>query len=367
MIERLTATRRDLHQIPEIGFDLPQTQAYLVNALKETGARIEETRPSGILAFFDGGKNETCAFRADMDALPGTEAGGDAFCSRHPGRMHACGHDCHMAMLLELARYVKDHLPELPRNVLLVFEPAEEGGGGARMMTETGFLRRYRVASIAALHVMPGYPEGALCSRPGPLMSQSSEMRFAFTGKSVHIARWREGSDALLAAADFLTRAYRMAETCAPDAFKLLRFGMLRAGEAVNVVANRAELGGTLRAFDAGVFEDMRRKLSDIARETEAVYGVKADLSYTTVYPVLNNDPAFFERARGALGDLPFVPVPEPSLISEDFSVYLQAVPGAMFWLGLGDTAPLHATNFRLDEKILENGVKALIRWTKMA
>lgn len=367
MLENLTRDRRALHQIPELQFDLPMTQAYLLNELKETGARIEILSPSGILAFFDGGKMETAAFRSDMDALPITEVKTGGYASLHPGRMHACGHDGHMAMLLQLARYAKEHISELPRNLLLIFQPAEEGGGGARGIAASGVFERLNVRHIFGLHVAPELPEGTLASRPGAFFSKSSEVYAAVRGKSAHAANADEGLDALSAGADFLLRAEDMERAFPGDVPRLLKFGKFEAGTAPNIIADSAWITGTLRAFDNGVFALLQRGLSDAARAVEEKWGVTIDLRYTPSYPPLLNDPSLYARAIKQLEGFTYRELPEPTMLSEDFSFYLEHVPGVFLKLGLGTGIPLHTPEFDFDERALETGSKALIALSHLA
>jgi amidohydrolase len=366
MLDRLRRDRRALHRIPELQFDLPETQAYLLRALKETGAQIDVLSPSGILAFFDAGKAETAAFRSDMDALPILEENRCEYASAHPGRMHACGHDGHMAMLLELARYAGVHAARLPRNLLLIFQPAEEGGGGGRGIARSGALEKRRAVRIFALHVAPELPAGALASRPGAFFSKSSEVHACFRGKSAHAAESQTGRDALAAGADFLLRALEMERTFPTEVLRLLKFGRFEAGSAPNIIAGEATLAGTLRAFDEGVFAALQQGLSAAAEAVEARWGVSVALSYSESYPPLINDAALYARAVRALDGFDYRQLAEPTMLSEDFSYYLERVPGVFFKLGLGTGIPLHTPRFDFDERALIPGVQALIRLAHM-
>ncbi len=367
MLETLRHDRRALHQIPELQFDLPKTQAYLFHALGGLGAEIEALSPSGILAFFDGGKPETAAFRADMDALPILETKTGGYASAHTGRMHACGHDGHMAILLTLARYVGEHIRELPRNVLLIFQPAEEGGGGARTILASGAFERRNVTQIFGLHVAPELAAGILASRPGAFFAKSSEVYAEVRGKSAHAANSEEGLDALSAGADFLLRAQAMEQAFPPEVFRLLKFGKFAAGTAPNIIAGSAAITGTVRAFDNGVFEALQNGLSGAARAVEARWGVNIDLSYSPSYPPLLNDPTLYARAIRQLEGFTYRELEKPTMLSEDFSYYQERVPGVFFKLGLGTGIPLHTPEFDFDEAALVTGAEALIRLAHLA
>jgi len=361
MLEILRRDRRALHKIPELQFDLPETQQYILNALQETGAEIEALSPAGALAFFDGGKSETAAFRADMDALPIQEIMQGGYASTHPGKMHACGHDGHMAILLQLARYASQHISELPRNLLLIFQPAEEGGGGARGVCKTGIFEKRNVKHIFGLHVAPELPAGVLASRPGAFFSKSSEVYVTVRGKAAHAANAEEGLDALSAGADFLLRAEEMERAFPEDAPRLLKFGKFVAGTAPNIVAEEAKITGTLRAFDNGVFARLQHGLDEAARQAEEKWGVEIGLAYSPSYPPLLNDPAVYARAVHQLRGFDYRELPSPTMLSEDFSFYLERVPGVFFKLGVGTGIPLHTPEFDFDERALMTGVEAFI------
>ena len=202
------AHRRALHRIPEVGFDLPETQAYVLRQLSSLNAQVKRVAGNGVLAYFDAGRSETTAFRCDMDALPIQEATDLPFASQHPGRMHACGHDAHMATMLAFCEWLSQHRGELSCNVLAIFQPAEEVGGGARFVVESGALEEFNVRRIFALHVQPGIPVGTLASRPGAFMATACEVHIRLTGASAHAARARDGRDAMLAGAEAVRAVY---------------------------------------------------------------------------------------------------------------------------------------------------------------
>ena len=200
-MKTLSEDRRALHRIPETGCRLPETAAYLRGALAEMPCTLLAPWEDAVCAYFDLGKDETVAVRSDMDALPVTERTGLPFASAHPGRMHACGHDGHMAMVLGLARRLAAGEVRPQRNVLLIFEPAEETTGGAAPICATGLLERYHVTRVFGMHLWPELPAGVIASRAGAMMSRSCELTVEITGRSVHLARFAEGCDALDAAA----------------------------------------------------------------------------------------------------------------------------------------------------------------------
>ena len=347
--------RRQLHRIPELDRDLPKTGAYLTRRLEEAGFSVFSPTQGAVCAFLDVGAEEALAFRADMDALPVEERTGLPFASAHPGIMHACGHDGHMAILLELARRLGSRKPD--KNILLIFQPAEETQGGALPICESGILETYRVKGIFGLHLWPGLPKGELFSRPGAMMSRSCEVTAEFTGKAAHIGKAEEALDAMDAAVRFYTRAVQMEKMLAQDIPRLLKFGHLQAGSVRNVVAGSARLEGSLRTFDDTVFGDMHRALEQIAGTVEEETGCKVALHISQGYPALTNPPEMLARA----GELVAVEALEaPTVITEDFSWYQRFVPGVFFFLGVGDTPPLHAGDFDFDESVLANGTDAL-------
>ena len=354
-IETLKRHRRALHMIPELKFDLPKTQAYVLDALRKLDCEITTAAEHGVLAWFDGGKESAVAFRADMDALPVTECTEHDYRSTHPGCMHACGHDGHMAMLLTFAEWVDANLSRLSRNVLLIFQPAEESGGGGEKIVETGCLKKYNVERIFAIHVEPSMPMGVIASRPGPFFARASEIHLDVEGAAGHAATPGAGRDALAAAVDFVYEAYA-GEAARPVGYpRRLKFCMIQAGTTTNIVAGEAHVKGTLRTYSDEDYDALYAMMHDIARRADERHGVKCRLNILSGYPALINDAALYERAAQAME---IRRVPEPYYLGEDFSYYARRVPAVMFQIGLGTGIPLHSANFDFDERALETGVE---------
>ena len=349
--------RRALHRIPELDNQLPETLSYLRSVLEPLGGRLLSPVTGSLCLFLDAGRSETVALRADLDALPVEESTGLPFASRHPGRMHACGHDGHAAMLLAFAQFAAAQPRSFPRNLLLIFQPAEETTGGARQICESGVLERFRVRRIFGLHLWPGVPAGAIASRPGPLMARSNEVTVQITGKSVHLSRASEGKDAMLAAIAYLQRAYAMVDSLPLDQPRVLRFGHLVSGTVRNAVSGESLLEGSLRTYQESVFRFCRQRLIDIGRSLAEETGCGVDVHLSEGYPAVWNHEELYQSICRGLGDAAPALLEEPVLAAEDFSFYQQQVPGVFFFLGAGDVPPLHAADFHFDERILERGV----------
>lgn len=344
--------RRALHRIPELENTLPETFRYLEKSLSALGCHVFAPGNKGLCAWFDFGKRDAIAFRADADALPIMERTGLDFASGHPGAMHACGHDGHMAILLELARRL-DKKTSLPHNVLLVFQAAEETTGGARDICETGVFQDYHVQVIFGLHLWPGLEKGVVHSRKGELMARSCEVNIDILGKSSHIAKAGEGIDALAAAVELYQRAAAMEQAIPKNIFRLLKFGRLESGTARNAISAHTHMEGSLRAFQDEVFEGMQTGLARICQDVEKDFGCTVELHMNSGYPAVMNPEALYEKIAGLL---PFRALDAPSMTAEDFSWYQRYLPGMFFFLGLGDTPPLHADTFDFDESILLKG-----------
>lgn len=350
-MEQIREDRRRLHQIPEIGLTLPETMSYLKNALSGRNCTLFSPMESSLCAFFDFGREDAIAFRSDCDALPITEAPGRPYASTHPGCMHACGHDGHMAIVLELARRLEG-MSGLNHNVLLIFQPGEEGPGGALPICRTGVLGKYNVKAIFGLHIWPGLEKGTIFSRPNELMARASELTVEITGRAAHIAKARDGVDATAAAVEFYRQAAK-AEADWGNAFRLLKFGQLHSGHLRNAISGHCRMEGCLRAFQEEVFDGLKARILAIGVDVERQFGCRVEISLSEGYPAVMNPPELYDKVREIVT---FSHLDEPAMTAEDFGWYQKYVPGLFFFLGTGDGPALHAPDFDFDESILTKG-----------
>lgn len=344
--------RRSLHRIPELDRELPKTMEYLRSGLEKLNCQVFSPMDGALCAYFDFGAKDALAFRSDADALPIRENTRLDFASEHPGKMHACGHDGHMAILLELARRLNEK-KELPHNVLLVFQPAEETTGGAKDLCATGVFREYQVKAIFGLHLWPGLSAGEIFSRRQEMMSRSCEVTVDIYGKSAHIAKAEEGIDAMAAGVDFYSRVMAMEAALPKKVFRLLKFGRLESGTVCNAISDHTRMEGSLRAFQDDVFYSLRAGIVSIGKDIERRSGCTVNIYMNDGYPAVMNPPDLYDRARRVVE---FRELEMPSMITEDFSWYQKTLPGLFFFLGLGETPALHADDFDFDEQLLVRG-----------
>ena len=344
--------RRALHRIPELDRDLPKTMAYLEESLKKLNCKVFSPMPGALCAFFDFGAEKTIAFRSDADALPITERSGAAYASTHPGKMHACGHDGHMSIALELARRLNGR-QGMRRNVLILFQPAEETTGGAKDLCDTGIFTLYNVEAVFGLHLWPGVEAGAIYSRCNEMMSRSCEVKVEITGRSAHIAKAYEGIDAMAAGVEFYTKARDMERALPPQIFRILNFGKFQSGAVCNAVSGLTRMEGTLRAFQDEIFFSLQDGLRAIAAEVEHNTGCAVQLWLGDGYPAVINPEELYAKVKKMV---PFRELEAPSMITEDFSWYQRTVPGLFFFLGTGDSPALHSDQFDFPEEILSRG-----------
>ena len=344
--------RRALHQIPELQLCLPKTMEYLRSSLMKLNCKVFSPMESALCAFFDFGKEDAIAFRADCDALPIQECTGAEYASLHSGNMHACGHDGHMAIVLELARRLNSK-KDLPHNVLLVFQPGEESPGGAKPLCETGILEQYHVKTIFGLHLWPGLTPGTVFTRPGEMMTHSCEVNIDIAGKSSHIARPQEGIDATAAAVEIYNRIRTMEKALPAEVSRILNFGLFESGTVRNAISAHAHMKGSLRAYQEDVFQYLYDGIFAIAKDVEAESGCAIAVTMNDGYPAVINPPARDEKVAKA-ADVTYLET--PYMTAEDFSWYQKRIPGQFFFLGIGDTPALHANNFHFDESILSKG-----------
>lgn len=353
--------RRALHKVPELDDKLPKTVAIVRGVLASLPCAVTSPIEGSLCAYFDAGRSETVAFRADMDALPVSEATGLPFASTHKGCMHACGHDGHTAMVLALARYAALRVETLPRNLLLIFQPSEETTGGAGRICETGLLERHNVSRIFGMHLWPGLTSGVVGTRPGPLMARSNEVTVTITGRSVHLSKAKEGRDAMTAGVEYLSRVYDMSRSLPPEQKHVLLFGKMTSGTVRNAVSGKTRLEGSLRTYREETFCACRNALHEIGHDVARKSGCDVHVHLSQGYPAVWNDEELYDKVSKQLGEDAPILIDEPSLAAEDFSFYQKRVPGIFFFLGVGDTPQLHAPDFDFDdEAVLPKGLAFL-------
>ncbi|MFF9145816.1 M20 family metallopeptidase [Streptomyces sp. NPDC014861] len=344
----LIALRHDLHREPELGLDLPHTQRRVLDAL--AGLPLEITlgkRLTSVTAVLRGGRpGPAVLLRGDMDALPVHEDTGVPYASEAPGRMHACGHDLHTAGLVGAARLLAARRDELPGDVVLMFQPGEEGMGGAGLMIEEGVLDAAgsRVVAAYALHVTSTLlPTGYAAVRPGPMLAASDSVTVTVRGAGGHGSSPHSAKDPVPAVCEMVTALQTMV-TRTVDVFDpaVLTVGSLHAGSAGNVIPETAVLEATVRSFSTATQAAVRAGIARVVHGVAAAHGVEADLDYRENYPVTENDPAeaafALRTAQGLLGADRAFEAPRPLTGSEDFSLVLREVPGA--YLGIGACPP---------------------------
>lgn len=371
MVEELRQIRRDLHKIPELGLKEYKTSAYIREKLEGFGiTELETWLETGVVAVIRGkGKGQAVAFRADMDALPVTEQTGCDFTSEHVGCMHACGHDGHVTVLLGFAKYLQEHKDELENDVVLIFQPAEEGPGGAQLLVDAGLFEKHPVRCIIGCHIFPQVPQGKVACRKGAMMARNGEVDVHVYGESAHGAQPQLGHDAVLAAGAVITGLHTiLSRNVSPLDSGVLTFGAIHGGEACNIIAKEVKLEGTMRAFSDEAYETMTKRVQEAAAGIAAGYGCKGEAVFRHMYRVVDNDPKLVELLQEVAGDN-YEETP-PYMLAEDFSLYLQKVPGMFFFLGSGNeekgyTHSLHSAQFQFDEEILALGVETYAKLLK--
>lgn len=347
--------RRALHRIPELDSELPETIGYIKRALAGLDCEVFMPIPSAVCAFFDCGFAYALAFRADMDALPIAERTGAPYASVRDGRMHACGHDGHIAMLLELARRVHADKSSVRGNILLIFQPAEETVGGARDICQTGIFDKYSVSAVFGGHLWPDLPPGAVASRKNELMSRSSIIDIEVIGRSSHIAHAETGLDALEAGVEIYTRVRHLERGLDPEIFRVCTFGKLTSGSAGNAISDYTHLLGSLRAFDDDTFFSMQDAIRGICGDVQAASGCTVRLTMSDGYPPVINPPGLLDKIRACV-PVEIAELDRPFMTTEDFSWYQRYAPGVFFLIGVGPAPALHSDNFDFDDSLLVKG-----------
>ena len=360
--EKIVALRRDIHREPELGFDTEKTAEKVLAALDGLPLDIETgVAQNGIVATLRGeGEGPTVGLRADMDALPIEEETDLPFSSEIEGKMHACGHDGHTSMLVGAAHALSGMRDRLNGTVKFVFQPAEEGGGGGKVMVDECVADD--VSSIFALHLWPGLPFGEVATKAGPIMAAADAFEMEIRGSGGHGAMPHLAADAVVIAAQVVTALQTVvSREVDPVEPAVLTVGEIGAGTAFNIIPEKARLGGTVRTLNQDLRERMPGRMEDVARGVAKGMRGDAYLDYTFSYPVTVNDEGAVGHALGVAEDLfgaeSVRELPNPSMTSEDFAYFLEKVPGAFIWLGVGeDVSGLHTPQFAFDEEILPRG-----------
>ena len=366
--------RRRLHRIPELGLQLPLTQALVVDAVRDLGLEPQLGRSvSSVVATIEGvAPARTILLRADMDGLPLSEGSGLPFASEHEGRMHACGHDIHVAMLVGATRLLMERRADWHGRVLLMFQPGEEGFHGARYMLEEGLLDASggeRPSGAFALHVSTAWRTGTINLRPGPMLGAADMLRMTVRGRGGHASAPHNALDPITIAAEIVlalqTMVSRRVNVFDPA---VVTIGQINGGTTTNVIPETVSMGGTMRTISEASRLALKANIRQVAAGIAAAHGAAVDVEIEPGFPVTVNDPTFtrlvLDAARGVLGDSDVEEVAAPMMTAEDFSYVLQAVPGAFAFLGARPAAEdpaiapmLHSNRVIFDEDALAVGI----------
>ena len=372
--------RHDLHAHPELMYDVQRTAASVADKLKSFGcdevvAGIGRTGVVGVIRGRKGGSakaiGKTIGLRADMDALPIEEATGLPYQSTVPGKMHACGHDGHTAMLLGAARYLAE-TRNFAGTAVVIFQPAEEGGAGAKAMLDDRLIDRFGITEVYGMHNYPGMPVGQFGIRSGPMMAAADALSIEIEGVGGHAARPHLGIDTVLVGAQIINNIQSVvSRSVDPLKSAVVSICMFQAGNTDNVIPQTVKLRGTARSLDAGVRDLLEKRLHQVVEGTAAAYGAKATFKYRRGYPVLENHEQQTDFAAsvasGIVGSTHVDTTLPPMMGAEDFSFMLQARPGAFIWVGNGESAGLHHPAYNFNDDAIPFGTSYWVKLVETA
>lgn len=370
----MAAWRQHLHTIPELSFDCPKTSAFIKERLAEIG--VDEVHggiaQSGVVAIINGlGDGPTMGLRADFDALPITEETGVSYASTHAGQMHACGHDGHTAMLLGAAKYLTE-TRNFSGRVALIFQPAEEDGGGGEVMVQEGIMETFDIKDVYAIHNAPGKEFGKFHTRAGPIMAAADTFHITVSGKGGHAARPHDTIDPVVAACAVVTALQTIVSRNHKPLDKLvISTTQIHTGTTDNVIPETAYINGTVRTFDKEVQAMVVRRMQEVVAGAAATYGCTGDLDFEFGYPPTVNDATkvgFATKvAAEVAGDAGVDADVEPVMGAEDFSYMLEARPGAYLMLGQGEGAGVHHPKYNFNDEIAPIGASFFARLVETA
>jgi N-acetyldiaminopimelate deacetylase len=362
--EQLIKIRRDLHQIPELGFQEIKTQKYLLDVIasfEQQHLTIKQWKTGLLVKVTGKNPSRTIGYRADIDGLPIREETDYSFQSRHVGSMHACGHDFHMTIALgALNRLAKNPVDD---NVLFIFQPAEEGPGGALPMMQSEEFKIWKPDMIFALHIAPELPVGTVSTKKGLLFANTSELFIDFKGKGGHAAYPHLTKDMVVAASNFITQMQQIvSRRIDPLESAVITIGKLEGGFVQNVIAETARLEGTIRTLDAAVLSEIKDHLEKMMRGFEITYDCSLSVDYGANYHQVFNTEEHVIHFKEIVEDINDVSwhQAKSAMTGEDFGYFLKDIPGFMFWLGVNSNQGLHHSKLMPDEDAISVGVEVV-------
>jgi hippurate hydrolase len=371
----ITDWRRDIHAHPELQYEVHRTAASVVEKLKAFGCDevVAGIGKTGVVGVIKGNKpgGKVIGMRADMDALPIEEANDLPYKSTVAGKMHACGHDGHTAMLLGAAKYLAE-TRNFAGTAVVVFQPAEEGGAGGLAMVKDGLMERFGIQEVYGMHNYPGMPVGRFGIRSGPMMASADFVTIDIEGRGGHAARPQFAIDTVLVGAQIVNNIQSIvSRNIDPVKSGVVSICVFQAGTTDNVIPQTAKLMGTARALSPEVRDLIERRLHEVVEGTAKVHGATAKLTYTRNYPVLKNHETQTDFAAGVAGEVAGgerVDTDHPPMMgAEDFSYMLEARPGAMIWVGNGDSAGLHHPAYNFNDDVIPFGTSYWVRLVETA
>ncbi|MDH6234122.1 amidohydrolase [Mesorhizobium soli] len=370
--DEVAGWRRTLHQNPELNYDVYQTAAFVADKLKSFGCDevVGGIGRTGVVGVIRGnlGAGAAIGLRADMDALPINEATGKPYASQNPGKMHACGHDGHTAMLLGAAKYLAE-TRNFAGSVAVIFQPAEEGGAGGLAMVEDGMMDRFGIAQVFGMHNMPGLPVGQFAIRPGPIMAATAEFTITIKGKGGHAAMPHRAIDPIVIGSQIVAAMQTIASrTIDPLDSVVVTVTKFHGGDAYNVIPEEVELAGTVRTLKKEVAATAGERIKAICDGIAAANGASVHVDYDSNYPVTFNHAeqtvVAGDVAATIAGEAQVHREIQPLMGGEDFSYMLETRPGAFIFIGNGDTANLHHPAYDFNDEVIPHGVSY---WVKLA
>ena len=370
-----TAWRRHLHQIPELQYDVFETAKFISDKLKSFGCDdvVTGVGRTGVVALIHGknGAGATVGLRADMDALPIVEETGLPYASKTSGKMHACGHDGHSSMLLGAAKHLTE-TRNFSGSVALIFQPAEEGGAGAKAMIDDGMMDRFNVSRVFGMHNLPGLAVGEFAACDGPIMAAADKFEITVTGRGGHAALPHQTLDPILAGSQLVAALQNIvSRNTDPLASLVISVTQFHAGDAFNIIPQKAEICGTVRTLQADMRDTAERRIKETAAGIALASGVKIAVDYQRYYPVTINHTRETELAMAVAREVAGTKNVDakfpPMMGAEDFSFMLEARPGSFIFMGNGDSAGLHHPKYNFNDEAIAHGVSYWVKLVETA